>query len=164
MHFVIEGSSADLCEPFDQKALQWRHNGCDGVSNHQPHNCLLKRLFRGRSKKTSKLRVTGLCAGIHRWPVSSPHVYIYCILCIMVAVFRIRISLCCRQSAFQHPYTHFDTRTKSDPIENIQMKPHTLSHESWPVDIGYQIDHWELLLWIACYVSVCRGLTTGPLK
>ena len=28
---------------------------------------------RRRSKKTSKLRVTGLCAGIHRWPVNSPH-------------------------------------------------------------------------------------------
>ena len=44
-------------------ALQWRHNGRDGVSNHQPHDCLLNRLFGRRSKKTSKLRVTGLCAG-----------------------------------------------------------------------------------------------------
>ena len=43
--------------------LRWRHNGCDSVSNHQPHDCLLNRLFRRRSKKTSKLRVTGLCAG-----------------------------------------------------------------------------------------------------
>ena len=43
--------------------LQWRHNGCDSVSNHQPNDCLLNRLFRHRSKKTSKLRVTGLCAG-----------------------------------------------------------------------------------------------------
>ena len=33
----------------------------DGVSNHQPHHCLLNRLFRRTSKKTSKLRVTGLC-------------------------------------------------------------------------------------------------------
>ena len=41
--------------------LQWRHNGQDGVSNHQPHDCLLHRLFRRRSKKTSKLRATGLC-------------------------------------------------------------------------------------------------------
>ena len=44
-------------------ALQWRHNGRDSVSNHQRHECLLNRLFRRRSKKTSKLRVTGLCAG-----------------------------------------------------------------------------------------------------
>ena len=44
-------------------SLQWRHNGSDSVSNHQPHDCFLNRLFRRRSKKTSKLRVTGLCAG-----------------------------------------------------------------------------------------------------
>ena len=44
-------------------ALYWRHNERDGVSNHQPNDCLLNRLFRRRSKKTSKLRVTGLCAG-----------------------------------------------------------------------------------------------------
>ena len=44
--------------------LQWRHNGHDNVSNHQPHDCLLNRLFRRRSKITSNLRVTGLCAGI----------------------------------------------------------------------------------------------------
>ena len=42
-------------------ALQWCHNEHDGISNHQPHDCLLNRLFRHRSKKTSKLRVTGLC-------------------------------------------------------------------------------------------------------
>ena len=45
------------------KSLWWRHNGRDGVSNHQPHDCLLECLFTRRSKKTSKLRVTGLCAG-----------------------------------------------------------------------------------------------------
>ena len=44
-------------------SLRWRHNGRDIVSNHQPHGCLLNRLFRRRSKKTSKLRVTGLCSG-----------------------------------------------------------------------------------------------------
>ena len=43
--------------------LRWRHNGRDSVSNQQPHDCLLNRLFRRRSKKTSKLRVTGLCVG-----------------------------------------------------------------------------------------------------
>ena len=42
-------------------SLLWRHNEPDGVSNHQPHDCLLNRLFGHRSKKTSKLRVTGLC-------------------------------------------------------------------------------------------------------
>ena len=45
-------------------ALQWRHNECDVVSNHQPHDCLLNRLLRRRSKKTSKIHVTGLYEGI----------------------------------------------------------------------------------------------------
>ena len=43
--------------------LRWRHNERNGVSNHQPHDCLLGRLFRHRSKKTSKFRVTGLGEG-----------------------------------------------------------------------------------------------------
>ena len=46
-----------------QTSLLWRHNGHDGVSNHQYHNCLLNHVFRRGSKKTSKLSVTGLCAG-----------------------------------------------------------------------------------------------------
>ena len=45
-------------------SLLWRHVGCDGVSYHQPHDCLPSPLFRRISKETSKLRVTGLCAGI----------------------------------------------------------------------------------------------------
>ena len=51
----VQGVSYRYCQ------LRWRHNGRDSVSNHQPHDCLLNRLFRRRSKKTSKLRVTGLC-------------------------------------------------------------------------------------------------------
>ena len=59
-------------------SLHWRHNDHDGVSNQQPHGCLLNRLFKRRSKKRSKLRVTGPCAGnspgpvnsLHKWPVT----------------------------------------------------------------------------------------------
>ena len=43
--------------------LQWRHYGRHGVSNHPPRDCLPNLLFWHRSKKTSNLRVTGLCAG-----------------------------------------------------------------------------------------------------
>ena len=43
-------------------SLQWRHNERYGVSSHQPHDCLLKRVCRCRSKKASKHRVTGLCS------------------------------------------------------------------------------------------------------
>ena len=42
--------------------LQWRHNERDGISHH-----------RRKSKEMSKLHGTGLCKGIHRWPVNSPH-------------------------------------------------------------------------------------------
>ena len=40
---------------------QWRYNGRDGVSNQQPPDCLLNRLFRHKTKKTSKIRDTGIC-------------------------------------------------------------------------------------------------------
>ena len=51
------------CDCRHSHSLLWRHNGRHGVSNHQPHDCLLSRSIRRRSKRTSKLRVTGLCAG-----------------------------------------------------------------------------------------------------
>ena len=54
--------SRPQCIGHRQVALQWRHNEPNGVSNHQPHDCLLKCWFSHRSKKTSKLRVTGFCA------------------------------------------------------------------------------------------------------
>ena len=59
--------------PYTFHTLHWRHNDHGGVSNHQPHGCLLSRLFRRRSKKTSKFRVTGLCAENSPVPVNSPH-------------------------------------------------------------------------------------------
>ena len=43
--------------------LHWHHNERDGVPNHRRFDGLLNRWFRHRSKKTSKLRVTGLCEG-----------------------------------------------------------------------------------------------------
>ena len=54
-------------------SFRWFHNDHGGVSNHQPRGCLLNCLFRCRWKKTSKLRVTGLCAGNSPGPVNSPH-------------------------------------------------------------------------------------------
>ena len=66
-HYLIQGWPSLLT-----LTLRWRHNDLDGVSDHQPHGCLLNRLFRRRSKKTSKLRVTGLCVGNspHKGPVT----------------------------------------------------------------------------------------------
>ena len=46
----------------------------DGVSNLRRLECLLNRLFRHRSNKISKPRVTGLCvSGMHQWPVDFSH-------------------------------------------------------------------------------------------
>ena len=44
-------------------ALRWRHDKRDSVSNHRRLDYLLNPLFRRRSNKASKLRVTGLCEG-----------------------------------------------------------------------------------------------------
>ena len=62
-HFISAKKAVKCTGVCDVCTLRWRHNGCDSVSNHQPHHCLLNRLFRRRSKKTLKLRVTGLCVG-----------------------------------------------------------------------------------------------------
>ena len=51
------------CEHYMNTSLQWRHNGRHSISNHQPHDRFLNRLFRHRSKKAPKLCVTSLCAG-----------------------------------------------------------------------------------------------------
>ena len=48
------------------------NNERNGVSNNRRLDCLHIRFFRRRSKKTSKLPVTGFVWGIHRWPVNSP--------------------------------------------------------------------------------------------
>ena len=63
-HHNLEMLSAVSYWSFVRDTLQWRHIEHDGVLNHQPHHCLLNRLFRRRSKKTSELRVTGLCASL----------------------------------------------------------------------------------------------------
>ena len=49
--------------------LRWRRNGRDGVSNHQPHDCLLNSLLRKHQSPTSLAYVRG----IHRWAVNFPH-------------------------------------------------------------------------------------------
>ena len=43
--------------------LLWCHNEHDCISNHRHLDCFPNRLFRGRSKKTSKLCVIGLREG-----------------------------------------------------------------------------------------------------
>ena len=54
-----------------KNALRWRRNERDVLSNHQPHDCLLNRLFRPRKHQSSAS--LAFVRGIHRWPVNSPH-------------------------------------------------------------------------------------------
>ena len=51
----------DTCVVYTMQSLRWRYNEHDGVSNHRRLDCLLWHLFGHSSKKTSKLRITGLC-------------------------------------------------------------------------------------------------------
>ena len=53
------------------KALHWRHNERNGDPKHRHLDGLLNILFRRISKKTSMLRVNGLCEGNPRRPVNS---------------------------------------------------------------------------------------------
>ena len=43
-NYAVRSRSAFVSCP--QHTLHWRHNEHDGVSNHQPNDCLLNRLFR----------------------------------------------------------------------------------------------------------------------
>ena len=63
MHSIISDVSVCHALEFLLFTLQWHHSGRDGVSNPQPPHCLLNHSFWHRSKKTSKLCVTGLWAG-----------------------------------------------------------------------------------------------------
>ena len=85
----------------ERESLQWRHDERDGVSNHQPHDCLLNRLFKAQIKENIKaprywplwgeftgdrwiprtkgqwhgkcfhLMTSSWCSGIWRYPVGS---------------------------------------------------------------------------------------------
>ena len=52
--------------------LRWRHNGCNGVSNRQPHDCFLKRLLGADQRKHQSSASLAFVRRIHRWPVNSP--------------------------------------------------------------------------------------------
>ena len=53
-----------------QGLLQWRHNGVDGVSNHQPHDCLLNRLFCGDQRKYQSSASLAFLGNPPKWPVT----------------------------------------------------------------------------------------------
>ena len=63
-NFIYTNSATSWFPSHCLPPLQWRHNEFNDISNHQRLDCLLNRLFRCRSKKTSKLHIPGLCEGI----------------------------------------------------------------------------------------------------
>ena len=55
-------------------SIEWRHNGFDGISNHQPHDCLL--VYSGKDqRKHQSSAPLAFVRGIHRWPRNSPHIW-----------------------------------------------------------------------------------------
>ena len=72
MNFLLIKSDYSLCCIYNVTLKSKHYSGRGGVSNHQRPDCSLN-----RTKKTSKLRVTGFCVGNspvtgespHKWPV-----------------------------------------------------------------------------------------------
>ena len=69
----VHGDAGVLLPGLAISSLQWRHNWRDGISNHQPRDCLLNRLFGRKSKKHQSSASLAFVRGIHRGPVNSPH-------------------------------------------------------------------------------------------
>ena len=70
---ICNNHECQECSDVTSVTLQWRHNERDSVSNHHPHDCLLNRSFRRRSKKHQSSASLALVRGIHRWSVNSPY-------------------------------------------------------------------------------------------
>ena len=91
--------------------ISFHYNERDGTSNHRHLDCLLNRLFRRRSKKLSKLCVTGLYEGIHRWFPSqraskAENVSFWWrrhVVFKLPHVLSLRVSFTCRTSRYFHP-------------------------------------------------------------
>ena len=54
-------------------ALRWRHKERDGVSNHQPHDCLPTVYSGADQRKHQSSASLAFVWGIHRSPVNFPH-------------------------------------------------------------------------------------------
>ena len=67
VHFTL------LVEHLCTCSLQWRHNECNGVSNHQPQ-IVYSTVYSGADQRKHESSASmAFVQGIHRWPVNSPH-------------------------------------------------------------------------------------------
>ena len=102
--------------------LQLRHNERHCVSNHQYLDCLLNRLFRGTSKRTSKPRVTGFVREIHWWPMDSPHKGL---VTRMMFPFD-NVGKSAQSICIKHTYTQSTSKMKWNNITNKNIKPEVI--------------------------------------
>ena len=109
-------------------ALHWYHNDHSGVSNHQPHGCLLNRLFRRRSKKTSKLHVTGLCVENSPGPVNYPH-----------------------KGPVTRKMFPFDDVIMDEPLKSANTRPNVTSLTNWGRD--KMADILQTIFQMNCYMD-----------
>ena len=87
------------CRLLDKIALQWRHNERHGVTNHQPHKCLLNPLFECRSQ-TLKLRVTGGCfTNVSRALQTILSKFVYCRNSTCDENFKLKLCTCAQSHA-----------------------------------------------------------------
>ena len=70
---VILRKNAFIAKHENMQLSQCCNNERDGLSNHQPHDCLLNGLFKHRSKKPQSSASLVFVGGIQRWRVNSPH-------------------------------------------------------------------------------------------
>ena len=69
VNFVGYDMNSEMPLSDQYNPLQWCHNGCDSVSNHQPHDCFLNRLFTQIKENIKALRHWPLCGELTggRW-------------------------------------------------------------------------------------------------
>ena len=71
-HFCFTKPQQPITSYHTLKSFRWRHNGRGGVSNHQPHDCLLNRLYRRTSTRHQSCASLAFVWGIRRWPHKWP--------------------------------------------------------------------------------------------
>ena len=125
--------SSHTCNSFSDSLL-WRHNDRDGgVSNHQPYYCLLNHPFRRRSKKTSKVGITSLCAG------NSPGTSEYLA---QITSGTENVSIWCR---YHDPWRL--VIAKNHVLVLPCLRTNMLTHDMW---IPFCIIHINFIPWVVC--------------
>ena len=107
-------------------SLQWCHNGRDGVSNHQPLECLYSTVYSGADqRKYQNSASLAFVLGIRRWPVNSPHKWPFTRKC-----FHLMTSSCVRYFSPQVSVFEIPQRGDSPLLEELEpCDPERLAEE-----------------------------------